>query len=109
MGAGSQYRNFIYVEDLAAGNTAALQEVAINQTYNLEGSQSVTIKEITETVQKLVGHTKIEYKESRPGDYSGSIVSAAKAKRELGWEPKISFEEGMRRYIEWYRSSIGKR
>ena len=109
MGDGSQYRNFIYVEDLAAGNTAALQEVAINQTYNLEGSQSVTIKEITETVQKLVGHTKIEYKESRPGDYSGSIVSAAKAKRELGWEPKISFEEGMRRYIEWYRSSIGKR
>ena len=52
---------------------------------------------------------QIEYKESRPGDYSGSIVSAAKAKRELGWEPKISFEEGMRRYIEWYRSSIGKR
>ena len=108
MGDGSQYRSFIYVEDLAAGNTAALQEVAINQTYNLEGSRPVTIKEIAEIIQKLVGHTKIEYKESRPGDYSGSIVSAAKAKSELGWEPKISFEEGMRRYIEWYKSSVGK-
>lgn len=108
MGDGSQYRNFIYVEDLAAGNAAALQEVAINQTYNLEGSRPVTIKEIAETVQKLVGHTRVEYKETRPGDYSGSIVSAAKAKSELGWEPKVSFEEGVRKYIEWYKSSIGK-
>ena len=108
MGDGAQYRNFIYVEDLAAGNAAAIQEVAINQTYNLEGTRPVTVKEVAETVQKLVGNTSIEYKEARPGDYSGAIVSAVKAKSELGWEPKISFEEGMRRYIEWYKSSVGK-
>lgn len=109
MGDGAQYRNFIYVEDLAAGNAAAIREVAINQTYNLEGSRPVTVKEIAESVQKLMGHTNIEYKESRPGDYSGAMVSNDKAKSELGWEPKVSFEEGMRRYIEWYKSSVGKK
>ena len=105
LGDGSQYRNFIYVEDLAEGNVAALKEVAINQTYNLEGIHPVTIKEIAEGVKKLVGDVAIEYKEARPGDYSGALVSNEKAKRELDWEPKVDFEEGLRKYIEWYKGN----
>lgn len=107
-GDGSQYRNFIYVEDLAEGNVAALKEAAVNQTYNLEGIRPVTIKEIAETVRKLVGDVPIEYKEARPGDYSGVIVSASKAKKELGWEPKVDLEEGVRRYIQWYKETAIK-
>jgi UDP-glucose 4-epimerase len=105
-GDGSQYRNFLYVEDLAEGNVAALSKVAVNQTYNLEGARPVTVKEVAETVKKLLGDVAIEYKEARPGDYSGAIVSAAKAKKELGWEPKVDFEEGVARYIKWYRENI---
>ncbi|GAI92904.1 unnamed protein product, partial [marine sediment metagenome] len=66
-GDGSQYRNFIYVEDLAEGNVAALKEVAINQTYNLDGARPVTVKGIAEGVKKLVGDVAIEYQEARPG------------------------------------------
>jgi len=106
-GDGSQYRNFIYVEDLAEGNVAALKETAINETYNLEGIQAITIKEVAETVRKLVGDVPIEYKEERPGDYEGKIASAEKAKRELGWEPKVDLEEGIRRYIEWHKGKYG--
>ena len=84
-GDGNQYRNFIYVEDLAEANVAALKEVAKNQTYNLEGLRPVSIREIAETVRKLVGDIKIEYKEARPGDYKRKIVSANKAKKKLGW------------------------
>jgi len=105
-GDGSQYRNFIYVEDLAEGNVAALDDRAINQIYNLEGLRPITIKEIAETIKKLLGDIAIEYKETRPGDYDGARVLAAKAKNELGWEPKVDFEEGVRRYIEWYKESI---
>ena len=104
-GDGSQYRNFIYVEDLAEGNVAALKEVAVNQTYNLDGTRPVTVKKIAEGVKKLVGDVAIEYQEARPGDYSGAIISNEKAKRELGWEPKVDFEEGLRRYIEWYKKN----
>jgi len=103
-GNGSQYRQFIYVEDLAEGNVAALKHVPINQTYNLEGPRPVTIREIAETVKKLIGNVAIEYEEARPGDYGGALVSSEKAKRELGWEPKVDFEEGVRRYIEWYKT-----
>lgn len=104
MGDGSQYRNFIYVEDLAEGNVAALGDGAANQTYNLEGIRPVTIKEIAETVSKLVGNVTIEYKEARPGDYSGAVVSNEKSRKELGWEPKVDLEEGIRKYIEWYQA-----
>lgn len=102
-GDGSQFRKFVYVEDLAEGNVLALQTAAENNVYNLDGNEKVTIKRIAETVQKLVGNTKIEYIPARPGDFSGKEISSERAKRELGWEPQISFEEGVRRYINWYK------
>jgi len=102
-GDGSQYRNFVYVEDLAAAHVLALGEQALNQTYNLEGARRISIREIAETIQRLFGgDVQIVYTPARPGDYEGKEVSAEKAKRELGWAPRIDFEEGMRRTIAWY-------
>ncbi len=103
-GDGSQFRKFVYVEDLGEGNVLALRSIAQNKIYNLDGSEKVTIKQIAEAVQKLIGNVKIEYVSARPGDFSGKEVSSDLAKSELGWEPRVSFEEGLRRYIEWYRT-----
>lgn len=102
-GDGMQFRKFVYVEDLAEGNVLALKSVGKNKIYNLDGSEKVTIKQIAETVQKIIGNVKIEYVPARPGDFSGKEVSSQLAKAELGWEPKISFEEGVKRYVEWYK------
>ena len=49
-------------------------------------------------MKKLIGDVEIEYKEERPGDFEGKVVSAEKAKRELGWEPKVDFEAAVERY-----------
>lgn len=108
-GDGSQYRNFIYVEDLALGNVAALEGVARNQTYNLEGMRPITVKEVAETVRKLVANAEINFEPARAGDYEGKVVSAEKAKRELNWEPKVDLEEGITRYIKWYKENIVRR
>ena len=102
-GDGSQFRKFIYVEDLAEGNVLALKSIAKNKIYNLDGKERVTIKQIAETVQKLLGDVRIESVPARPGDFSGKEASSELAKKELGWEPRVSFEEGVRRYIEWYK------
>ena len=105
-GDGSQYRSFVYVEDLANAHILALGEKAVNQTYNLEGPSKITIRDIAETINHLLGGVvKIEYLPARPGDYGGKEVSADKARTELGWEPKVGFEEGMRRTLEWYRAT----
>jgi len=103
-GDGSQYRNFIFVEDLAEGNVLALQDIAKNKIYNLEGMRPVTIKEVAETVSRILNDVRIEYKESRAGDFTGRIASNEKAFRELNWKPKTDIEEGIKRHIEWYKS-----
>lgn len=108
-GDGSQFRKFIYVEDLAEGNVLGLKGVARNKIYNLDGKESITIKQIAEAIKKIIGNVKIEYTPARPGDFSGKKVSNELAKKELGWEPKTSFEEGLRRYIKWYQEKEAKR
>jgi len=104
-GDGSQYRSFIYVEDLADGNVAALKESAKNQAYNLDGIRPITIKEIAETVARLIPGARVEYKPGRPGDFKGKIASNDKAYRDLGWKPKIDLETGVKKYIEWYKAN----
>lgn len=103
-GSGEQKRNFIYVEDLAWGNLTALKEVAKNQTYVLASTQAVTIRELATMVKMMFGNrVNIEYNFAREDDYSGEIFDITKAKEELGWQPRVDFEEGVRRYIEWYK------
>jgi UDP-glucose 4-epimerase len=107
-GDGSQQRNFVYVEDLAAGNVAALSDAALNQVYNLDGKRPVSILEVAETIQRILGsRARIEFKPARPGDYVSRTVLSSKAKTELGWEPVVELEEGLRRYIAWYQQANG--
>jgi UDP-glucose 4-epimerase len=108
-GDGMQFRKFIYVDDLAEGIVAALKPVAINQTYNLDGHQKVSIREIAETVQKILGDVTIEYIDARPGDFVGKDASSAKALRELAWQATTPFEEGVRRYVEWFQTQARER
>jgi UDP-glucose 4-epimerase len=101
-GDGSQHRKFVYVEDLARGHVSALDDTAVNQTYNLDGSEKVTILRIAETVLRLTGgRSQIEFMPARAGDYTGRDVSSEKARRELNWEPQVDFEEGMKRTVPW--------
>lgn len=105
-GDGSQARNFVYVEDVARAHVLGLAEQCVNQTFNLDGTRPVSVLEVAEAVRRLVGsHVTIEHMPARPGDYVGKIVLQDKSARVMGWEATTSFEEGMRRTYEWYRSA----
>ena len=94
-GDGMQSRRFVYVEDLADGVALGLADVATNRVYNLASDENVTIKQIAETVQELVGNVEIVYTPARPGDFGGKIVSSERAERELGWTAATPFHEGV--------------
>ena len=106
-GSGEQYRNYVYIDDLARAHVLVLgNESAYRQVYNLEGKDPITIKLVADTVREIIGgHVRVEITEQRSGDYKGKIASAEKAARELGWHPTVDFADGMRRYIDWYRSN----
>jgi UDP-glucose 4-epimerase len=106
-GDGSQFRNYVYVEDLADAHVLALSEDAENDVFNLEGAEPITIRRITEAIRDCLQiPLSVEFGEVRPGDYAGKEVSAEKAKRVLGWEPTTGFEEGMQRYVDWYLAEL---
>ena len=102
-GDGSQHRRFVYVEDLAEGLALGLKPIAKNKVYNLAGKQEISMLQVVETISKLLGKKlSIEHVPVRPGDFSGKDVSSLRAETELGWEARINFEEGVRRYVEWH-------
>lgn len=108
-GDGMQSRRFVYVEDLAEGVAKALDEVvALNRVYNLASNEDVTIRQIAETVQELIGNTEIVYTPARPGDFGSKIVASDRAREELGWTASTPFQEGVRRYVEWRREQASK-
>jgi len=104
-GDGSQSRRFVYVEDLAEGVVRGLCENAAGRVYNLTGDETVTIKEIAETVSGLIGNTDIVHTPARPGDFGGKLVSSKRAALELDWRASTPFAEGVRRYVEWRQSA----
>jgi UDP-glucose 4-epimerase len=106
-GEGRQTRNYVYVEDLAAAHVLALSPAAEDETFALEGTVPVSVREIADTVDGLLGPITVRQVPARTADYSGTRVSNAKAKRLLGWSPTTGFAEGVRRYVEWYRSEAG--
>lgn len=107
-GDGSQFREFVYVEDLAEGNVLALKPIAKNKIYNLAGNEKITIKQIAETIRKIHGEIKIESIPDRMSDFSSKEVMSIRSKNELSWEPKTSFEEGLKKYIAWYKEQVQK-
>jgi UDP-glucose 4-epimerase len=106
-GGGLQTRRFVYVEDLADGVAKALRPAAANRIYNLVGSEDVTIREVAETVGRVVGDTEIVHTPGRSGDFGGVEVCGARAAAELDWRPSTSFSEGVEEYVVWHRGQNG--
>ena len=104
-GDGSQGRCWIYVEDLAEGNVAALAEGGKNQIINLAGPEFVTMSQIAEVLKEIFGDIPVKYEPAIPHDFEGSITSIAKAEKLLGWKPKTKFQNGLRKYIEYVKST----
>src|SRR3989442_15225108 len=103
-GRGEQYRNFVYVRDMAEAHVLAMKDSAVNQTYNLEGPRKVTVLEVAEGIRKAIGdHVKIEFVPARPGDFGGKEVSAGKGQAGVGWYSPRSCQEGRERTLNLFR------
>jgi dTDP-glucose 4,6-dehydratase len=107
-GTGMQTRDFIHVVDMARAVDAALHvadfESIRNQAINCGTGKITSVKEIAEAVSSHFGleATLLVYGSDRPGQVDKHLSSTAKAKRLLGWEALIPFEEGIQMTIKWY-------
>jgi GDP-L-fucose synthase len=105
-GTGKPLREFIYVDDLADGCVFLLENYIGNEPVNLGVSSEISILELSQMISRLVGFTgNIVCDHSRPDGMMRRIMDSSFI-FSLGWQPKISMEEGLRRTIEWYLNSL---
>jgi UDP-glucuronate 4-epimerase len=104
-GDGSSARDYTYVDDISAGVLAALDAAAPFEIVNLGGSRTTTLARLIELVAgALAVQPRIEQLPSQPGDVPITFADVRKAKRLWGWEPRVRIEEGIARFVEWYRA-----
>src|SRR5262249_1584272 len=108
-GKGPQSRRFVYVRDLAAAHVLAMSARAEQQTYNLEGPRKISVLDVAQGIRELIGeHVGIDFVPERVGDFAGREVCSDKVREELGWVPRVEFEDGLRQTLEWFRAKWGR-
>jgi len=97
-GDGKQNRCFIHLDDLVRGLVAVAEKGIIGETINLAGKEMISIQEIAELALKMGKSKEIIYLPLRKDDFRYQNICLEKAKKLLGWEPRIRFEDGFREY-----------
>ncbi len=105
---GEQTRGFTYIENVVEANwLAANAPHTAGQAVNISTADSVSVNHVVNTIRTLLGRdTPTQYLPPRPGDIKHSLADISRAKALIGYEPRVSFDEGIRKAIDWYRKNL---
>jgi len=112
-GKGDNIRDWLYVQDHVEALLTVLEKGEVGETYNIGGNNEKTnlnvVTDVCQLLDELVPESHyaphaslITYVEDRPGHDKRYAIDATKTKNELHWEPKETFETGLRKTIQWY-------
>jgi len=106
-GTGEQDRNFTYVDDIADALILAAEKIEDGTPVNAGLSEHIRVREVCEKIFDYTGFRpkKIMFDRSKPQGVASRAADLTRARRLLDWEPRVSFEEGLRRTIDWYFST----
>jgi GDP-L-fucose synthase len=105
-GTGRATREFLYVDDAAEGIVLATEHYDGSEPVNLGAGFEISIKDLAETIARLTGFSgKLAWNTSQPDGQPRRCLDTARAERFFGFRARTPFEEGLRRTIDWYRSS----
>lgn len=104
-GTGEQTRDFVCVDDVVAANLAAADR-GTSGVFNIGTGRELSVNALLKSVETAFGKTAdVRRTPPRAGDLMRSCLHVEKAKKELGWEPHVALEDGLKRIVEWYVSS----
>lgn len=112
-GDGSTSRDYTYIDDIVEGIERAIKYIDtkrdVYEIINLGNSLPITLKEMTNILASAIGMTpKIEELPMQLGDVKRTCADISKAKNLLGYEPKTNFEDGIKKFVDWYRNNEGR-
>jgi len=104
-GDGETSRDYTYISDIVEGIISALNTDFNYEIFNLGNSNPTNLSHLISLIEKNLGKSaKIKYLPEQPGDPSITFADISKSKRMLNYNPKIKMEEGIKRFIEWYKN-----
>ena len=107
-GDGEQTRDFTFVENAVQANIKAMFTEQIKMQgaiFNIAVGERVSLNQLIEILKKLIGTSvKQTYKDERPGDIRDSLADISKAKTNIGYDPQIKIEEGLKRTLNWFKT-----
>ncbi|HEX9759421.1 MAG TPA: NAD-dependent epimerase/dehydratase family protein, partial [Candidatus Acidoferrales bacterium] len=106
-GDGEQSRDFTYIDNVVDATLRACEAPgASGRVFNVGTGARFTLNQTLALLGKIAGKTvKAQYDPPRTGDIRDSLADIAAARQLLGYEPRVNFEEGLRRTFDWYRST----
>jgi UDP-glucuronate 4-epimerase len=109
---GDMRRNFSYIDDIVSGTVACLDKGAqpknsqtTHPVYNLGNNQSAPLMDFIHTLEKHIGKkAKMRFEPMQAGDVKETIADISDTTRDFGFLPKTNIEEGLKNFVDWYRS-----
>ncbi len=107
-GTGKNVRTWLYVEDFTEAVIQILEKAPIGEIYNVGSTEEKPNLEVVKELLRLLNKSEnlIEFVPDRPGHDLRYAVDTTKIERDLGWRPRISFQEGLKKTVEWYLSHL---
>jgi nucleoside-diphosphate-sugar epimerase len=106
-GDGEQSRDFTYIDNVVEANLLACHapsRQAAGEVFNIATARRITLNETFKILQSLTPYSgQPKYEAERGGDIKHSLADISKAQSRLGYKPKVDFEEGLQRTVDWYR------
>lgn len=105
-GDGEQTRDFCYVDNVVDANILAMQSKKRfdGDYFNIANGERTSVNEVKKLIEEFTGmKIDLDYKPTRTGDVRDSHGDVSKAKLALGYEPKVTFSEGLKRTVEWFK------
>ena len=99
-------RDYTYIDDIIDGTVGAIRANEGYEIYNLGESRTIRLSDLIRMLEKTLGKGAIiEGLPEQRGDMPVTYANIEKARRKLGYAPRVSMEEGIRRFVEWYRQN----
>ncbi len=107
-GDGTQTRDYVYVGDLVRAHLAIIEHLDSSTIYNIATGIETDVNKLYEVLSKILSNGKAtpqypQYADARLGEQKRSVCNAAKAKKQLGWEPRVSLEIGLKETAEYFQ------
>jgi UDP-glucuronate 4-epimerase len=105
-GDGNQTRDFTYIDDIVDATIKAAEVENIDgEIFNIGGGSNKSVNQVVKLLTKLTGvNVEISYEHAKVGDVSHTYADISKAKKMLHYKPKTKLEEGLKKFIDWYKT-----